>query len=175
MSEQKVYGEIEYINAVKEGVGNLKAYTEIQASNERHLKMNNLLLCELIKQVKGLSENLYLFATATEEDSGVDIPSALLGSMKPIKVVEPVTSTVVEIPDVKTNGITVIDLSKVPQAAAPEKPVETVVEKYGLKQPAFSGKRETVIPPVMKGSPIPKHMFGKIPKKFDSDTTVVSQ
>ena len=80
------YGEDKYTNMVKKSC-DIAAFTEIQASSERHQKMSNLLLCELIKQIKTLNENLYVSLL----ENGVDLAPVLdIPEAKKDTVVDPV-------------------------------------------------------------------------------------
>lgn len=172
------YGEVAYLETVRAGVNNNKAFDEIQASNERHQKMQNLLLCELIKQFKTLNENLYLFAAATEMDGGTatDI-SKLLSGFLPTEIKQEKDTPTAPTPAVEELDIKQVDKLPVPEPEpAPavvqaQKPVkqQTVIEKYGIKEPVPGEKPSVPLPPppvVDKSIPATtrKAAFGKLPR-----------
>jgi hypothetical protein len=170
------YGQDKYTDAVK-SCCDPQAFKEIEASNERHQKMNNLLLCELVKQIKILNENIY--AMLSDEEETVVMKTAVIPMSKQVGEAFPDgkaeldkgVDKFVEGALVKGSSAYTVEL---PLEIKEQKPVEvpkSIVEKYGIKTPDHIKSELTTpvmpsIPLTDVGTPVAvkKAAFGRIPR-----------
>ena len=160
------YGEDRYIDAVLSVLRNKQAYTEISASTERHLKVNNLLLVEVIEQLRTLNQNMLLLVNDDiDQATGQAMPGEIIIDL----VGKPEEPRIEDVERLKPAEVPVVE----PLAEKPEDmPMPTPQKQsYGdmAKGPALPGIPAPPPPDILSvGEKLPKSMFGKIPRHAPS-------